>query len=261
MSINSAGYIVRRAFSNSAAQYEKFAALQYRIGHRLIDDFLSVPVKGHVLDVGMGSGRLTNRLSEVCPDIKIVGIDFASGMVFEAKEKYKTFEPLIADAQALPFAAESFDGVISNVAYQWVEDLSSAFAQVTRVLKKEGRFCASLFGRETLCELFDALENAKSFGPQKKDFVRLKDKDAVGKALIGAGLSDVKLDCRIHKAYFADIHSLFFWLKAIGANRLNSAVRLNPRILAEACEYYENHFKWGSGIMASFEVISVKGKK
>lgn len=254
-------HFVRQAFSGSAEQYEVLAGLQYKIGCQLIKDFLPVAESGRILDVGMGTGQLTNRLCSVYPDTKIIGIDFACGMAMKAKEKYETFEILVADALALPFCTESFDRVISNAAYQWVYDLPTAFAEALRVLKKGGMFYAALFGRETLRELFESFENVEALGARKKKFVRLADKNTVYKSFADAGFKDIEVESEINKTCFDDVRSLLVWLKLIGANRLNRSAYMGPRIWAKACEYYEKHFKGRSGVTASFEVIWVKGKK
>lgn len=258
---NIENHFVRRAFSDSANRYENLSGFQYKIGSRLIEKSFSPDFCGSVLDVGMGAGQLTNRLADFCPGAKIVGIDFAGGMVLRAKEIYKTFKAIVADAQALPFADESFDAVISNAAYQWMCDLPMAFAQANRVLKNDGRFYAAFFGRETLWELFESLECARNILDDKKEFVRLADKNFVKKAFLDAGFYDIECDARISMVNFENARGLLLWLKAIGANRLNPGVCLGPKTFQRAAEYYEKHFKAGAGVAASFEVIWVKGKK
>ncbi len=253
--------IVRRAFSDSAAQYEVLSGLQYTIGCQLAKRFLPIAQAARVLDVGMGTGQLTNRLCSAYPQAKIIGIDFAQGMALKAKEKYQTFEALVADALALPFCAESFNAIISNVAYQWVQDLPTAFTEARRVLKKGGMFYATLFGRETLRELFESLESVEVLGTHKREFVRLADKNVVHKSFADAGFKDIEIESEINKTCFEDVRSLLVWLKLIGANRLNRRVYMSPRIWAKACEYYERNFKGRCGVTASFEVVWVKGRK
>ena len=60
---------------------------------------------------------------------------------------------LIADDEFLPFAAGSFDLVISNLNLHWVNDLPGVLAQIKYVLKPEGLFLAALLGGGTLHEL------------------------------------------------------------------------------------------------------------
>lgn len=249
-----------RAFSNSAVHYEVLAGMQYEIGRDLIKTLDWAEDDRRILDVGMGTGQLTNRLSHLCSGAKIFGLDFAQGMVMKAKEKYETFSVVQANARYLPFSQESLDVVFSNLAYQWVDDLPGAFTEVRRVLKNNGKFCATLFGRQTLDEFFQSLASVASFKQRKVHLQRLQGEAAVREALCVAGFKDFAIKSEMIKTHFDDMQSLLQWLKLIGANRLNRDVYLGPRCLAEASQYYEKQFKGRWGVVATFEVIWVKGK-
>ncbi len=252
---------VCRAFSNSAIQYEVLASMQYEIGRDLIKSLAWTEHCQNILDIGMGTGKLTNRLSHLCPGARIVGLDFADGMVQEAKRKYETFTIVQADALALPFADQSFEAVLSNLAYQWVGDMPKAFGEARRVLKKDGSFCATLFGRGTLPELFESLENVASQQERKCELQKLNDQETIRCALEKAGFKDIQVRAEIIKTHFDDMHSLLKWLKLIGANMMNRNFFIGPRYINQSAEYYEKNFKGRWGIVASFEVIWVKGIK
>jgi SAM-dependent methyltransferase len=68
---------------------------------------------------------------------------------------------VLADEEALPFAPESFDLVVSVLSLHAVNDLPGAFIQIRRVLKPDGLFLAALFGGETLNELRAAFAEAE----------------------------------------------------------------------------------------------------
>jgi SAM-dependent methyltransferase len=57
------------------------------------------------------------------------------------------------DAQAIPFANASFDGVIANHMLYHVPDRSKALAELRRVLRLGGRFYISTVGRNHLREM------------------------------------------------------------------------------------------------------------
>jgi malonyl-CoA O-methyltransferase len=251
---------IRRAFSNSAMHYEVLAGMQYEIGRELLKTLDWTENCQSILDIGMGTGKLTNRMGHFCPGSKIVGVDFADGMVQEAKKKYETLSVVQGNAEALPFGDGSFDAVASNLAYQWVKDLPGAFSEARRVLKKEGKFCATLFGQETLSELFKTLETCA--GKDKKEFPleRLPDEKNVRSALIKAGFTNIEVRSEITKTHFDDLTSLLQWLKLIGANQLNRKYYIGPRRLASATQHYEKHHSGRWGIIASFEVIWIKAR-
>ncbi len=252
---------IRQAFSNSAAHYEVLSGMQYEIGRELIKTLEWDETCERILDVGMGTGKLTNRMSHLCPGAQVVGVDFADGMVEEAKKKYESFAVVQADASALPFSDESYGAVFSNLAYQWVKDLPKAFAESRRVLKKNGKFRATLFGQRTLGELFTSLEKISGQNGGAGKLQKLPDSALIQEALTAAGFRDIVVASEITKTHFDDLYSLLTWLKLIGANRTNLHFYIGPRYLAKVSEYYEKNFKGRWGVAASFEVIWIKGRK
>ena len=104
-------------------------------------------------------------LARLFPSGELHGLDLAYGMISRAclvARECAFFTPstganfplfLQADAEKLPYRSESFDLVLSNLAYQWVPDRGQAFREVYRVLKPGGRFFFSTLGHGTLAEL------------------------------------------------------------------------------------------------------------
>lgn len=85
---------------------------------------------------------------------------------------------VIADEEFLPFKDESFDLVVSNLTLHWVNDLPGCLAQIRRILKKDGFFCANLFGARTLVELRNTFLNAEKdsgISPRVSPFIEVKD--------------------------------------------------------------------------------------
>src|SRR2546425_404963 len=120
--------------------------------HRTLIDptFLRVvgEVRGlHVLDLGCGNGSLSRRFSG--EGAKVVAID-ASAPIVERARAGESQEPLgieyrVADAARLEFLRDgSFDLAACNMALMDMEDAGAAISEVGRVLRRGGRFVASL---------------------------------------------------------------------------------------------------------------------
>jgi malonyl-CoA O-methyltransferase len=212
----------------------------------------------YVLDVGMGTGWMTHRLANLFSEAKVVGIDFAFGMLEAAGKKYEGLKMLQADARALPFAANKFDIVISNLAYQWVGDLEKAFQESHRVLTENGTFCITLFGYETLKELFSSFNAVTK---EKFEVRRLASSADIEKALHKNGFQKVEVSTEIIKVHFQDMFTLVKWLKDIGANVLPRNQFIGKEAMLEASEFYQNNFSEHLGVVATFEVVWVKAQK
>lgn len=108
--------------------------------------FAGLKLRGaeHVLDVGCGAGTdVFDLASRVGPAGHVTGVDLSAAMIDEARRRTAGrglpvfFE--IADAQALPFADETFDAVRAERLLMHVPDARQAIAEMTRVLRKGGR--------------------------------------------------------------------------------------------------------------------------
>lgn len=96
--------------------------------------------KLRILDAGTGTGYFSILLAR--RGHKMTGIDLTHAMIAEAKTQAETeglpirFE--VMDAQALSFANESFDAVISRNLTWTLPDPETAYREWFRVLKKDG---------------------------------------------------------------------------------------------------------------------------
>ncbi len=248
---------VRRAFSDAAFNYEVLSNLHKEIGRELVRKVMEKSC-ARILDVGTGTGYLANKAKFYFPEAMVVGLDLADGMVLEANKLKEGIQIVQADACALPFRKGSFDLVISNLAYQWVADLERAFLLAHDALTAEGSFCATIFGRQTLNELF---ETVQAVAPQDDPLNRLPDIQEMRAALAKAGFKDIVVDYELIKVQFTDIVDLLRWVKGIGANILNDDIFLGKQMLARMDEYYKAHYPYADGVCATFEVVWVIANK
>ncbi len=256
---------IQRAFSNAALHYDILTSLHKEIGRELLDRIVNAEKEGAktILEIGMGTGWLTHRLTSLFPESLIVGIDFAPGMIQMAQKKQNGFHTIQADACQLPFQDNIFDVIVSNLTYQWIGDLSLGFRACFEKLKTNGLLFLTMFGYHTFSELFDSLENAKDSFPNKKalEIRRLAQKDQVAGALHQAGFSHVQLDSERIKAHFPDMMDLLQWTKAIGANLLERDSFVGKDLLGRAGDYYQQRYQDPFGVTASLEIIWVMARK
>jgi SAM-dependent methyltransferase len=98
-----------------------------------------------VLDLGSGAGTDSLVAAQmVGPAGSVTGIDMTPEMLAKARAAAtelgtKNVEFVEGEAEALPFAGESFDVVISNGVIDLVPDKDAVFSEISRVLAPGGR--------------------------------------------------------------------------------------------------------------------------
>lgn len=98
-----------------------------------IDRLASIHERDRVLEVGCGQGHLTKALA--ARGVDIIGID-ANPQAEEVAESQRVRH---MKAEALDFDDGSFDFVLSVHAIEHIPDLDAALAEMSRVLRTNGR--------------------------------------------------------------------------------------------------------------------------
>ena len=122
-----------------------------------------------ILDVGCGKGYLLYDFTQVVPGIEVTGIDVSDYAIRHSREEVRPYLQVGA-AQALPFADNSFDLVVSVTTLHNLRcyDLDKALREVERVGRKNKYICvesyrteeekANLLYWQVTCEAFNTPE-------------------------------------------------------------------------------------------------------
>lgn len=100
--------------------------------------WLDLPTGGSWLDVGCGTGALTQTLLSLARPGRVVGVDSSEGFLASARARTRTGLATFCagDAQRLPLPDRLFDAVVSGLALNFVpapERAAHELARVTRV--------------------------------------------------------------------------------------------------------------------------------
>ena len=255
---------VRRAFSRSAAGYERAAALQREIEARLLEslDYLEDPALGReppgvAVDLGCGPAHAAAAMRKRWPHARVLAMDLALPMLREAKRRsgwWRPFDRVCADARALPLAEGSVDVLFSNLCLQWVEDLPAVFAGFRRVLRPGGLLLLSSFGPDTLVELREAFAQADD-APHVSPFASIA---RFGDALVHAGFRDPVLDRDLFVHGHRDLPELMRELRTLGATNALHARRhtlTGKSRFAAAAAAYERERREDGLLPATWEAI------
>ncbi len=98
---------------------------------------------GSVLDVGCGTGEITERLAAKYPRAAFIGIDLEQQHLERARARCARFGSRVhfqtGDALALPFPDQQFDLVVCRHLLQAVPDAAQVLSEICRVLRPGGR--------------------------------------------------------------------------------------------------------------------------
>lgn len=172
---------------------------------------------------------------------------------------------VVAEEDFLPFAKDSLDLILSNLALHSVNDLPGALIQINHALKPDGLFIAAMFGGETLHELRDSLNHAEiqlSGGLSPRVFP-FADKQQMGGLMQRAGFALPIVDSDLITVTYPDLQKLFSDLRGMGESNIikdRHKGLTSPALFKAAEEYYNIHYSdEGDKLIATFEIIFLTG--
>ena len=227
---------IQKHFDHAAVSYDEAAVLQRKVAERLDERLDLVTIEPQlILDIGAGTGILTEKMIQRYPKAHKIAIDLSSKMLQQAdnklqpqhfswlpnavKNRFKRFlrpTALInADAAVLPIESGCADLIVTNLMLQWCDDLDQVFAEFRRVLKPEGLLMLTTFGPDTLKELRKAWAEVDE-QDHVNTFIDMHD---IGDALIRNGFGQPVMDVESFTLTYEKPMAVLKDLKAIGATR------------------------------------------
>lgn len=130
----------KNAVFDNGASYERFMGRWSRAVGTHFLEWLAPPKGAHWLDVGCGTGALTELVLATCAPARVIGIDPSSEQVEYARNLpvAGAAEFKVADALNLPFPDRSFEVVASALVINFLPDRLRGLAEMKRVAKPGG---------------------------------------------------------------------------------------------------------------------------
>lgn len=255
--------LVRIHFSEKAHSYDKNAVLQKDMASRLVR--LSGLKKDNnavnVLDVGCGTGFMTQRLSKLFDKGYFTLIDISEEMVNICRKRFYNIdaEYICADAEETQLCGE-YDIIVSNAAFQWFNHISETMSRLASHITSGGTLLFSTFGEHTFRELHSshriAMENLSmegryTPGQEFTDVVNLQN--IIHKAF--EGRCNINIVEEIVPVYYDSVLDFFNSVRAIGANNSGMYVHKKPTLLRELIRVYQNRFGTEGKIRATYHCV------
>jgi len=128
---------------NSGDPYEYFMGRWSKLTAPLFLKWLNVPYHLSWLDIGCGTGALSEAVYNNCKPANLSCIDPSIKFLEKTKERLPDeVDFAVGTASNIPKANDKFDIVVSGLALNFFPDLPSAFSEMKRVLKSNGTIAA-----------------------------------------------------------------------------------------------------------------------
>lgn len=120
-------------------------------------EFAGVEAGMRALDVGCGPGALTAALAERLGPAKVSGADPSRPFAEACRARQPGVEVVVASAESLPFADETFDAALSQLVVNFMDDPKAGLGEMVRVTRSGGVVASCVWdygGEMTLLRAF-----------------------------------------------------------------------------------------------------------
>ena len=152
----------RTAWWGSGNAYEPYVGRWSRPVAREFLGWLALPEGGSWLDVGSGTGALTETILSLAAPAEVVGVDPSPAFVAFARDRVR--DPRVSfhvgDAQALQAEPSTFDAAVAGLVLNFVPEPGAAIAEMARVTRPGGTVAAYVWdyagGMQMMRHFWDA---------------------------------------------------------------------------------------------------------
>jgi trans-aconitate 2-methyltransferase len=133
------------------ASYDRISAPMEALGREVLAR-LALGGEELVLDVGCGSGRITEALIERLPRGRVIAVDASESMVQAARRRLPDADVRVMDALELELD-EPADAILSTATFHWISDHARLFQSLRAALRPGGRLVAQCGGEGNIAQL------------------------------------------------------------------------------------------------------------
>ncbi len=207
----------------SGEAYEPYIGRWSRaVAHQVLA-WLSVPPGSRWLDVGCGTGALSNVILDATSPAEVLGIDPSAEYIAYARRRLTDprarFE--VGDARALPVPSAAFDAVVTGLVLNFVPEPATAVAELARAARPDGAIGAYVWdysgGMELMRRFWDAavaLDRSAIELDEGRRFAAICNPDALIDLFRGAGLRNVEARPVVVPTVFRDFDD--YWTPFLG---------------------------------------------
>ncbi|WP_177167938.1 malonyl-ACP O-methyltransferase BioC [Marininema mesophilum] len=262
--------LIARQFNRFADEYDRVAVVQQRMAHRILETLDEQGAEPqNILEIGCGTGYLTQLLGEKYPDAKFTIIDIAEKMMELTKRRANEsldVRFVVGDVENESWEPESFDLIASNAMVHWLARPDSTLCQLSSALKPGGGFVASTFGPDTLGELDQVYQNLglnEEYSTQRRYY--FQPPEEWYRMMKMADLEGDYVVCW-HRIHYPDSNSLMNAIQRMGADYIHPEEEQlygqSQLVRAVIQEQYNRIYRTREGgVYATYQSVYAYGRK
>ena len=139
---------IQNSFNSVKGTYDNYSEIQQKIGSDLINHLLNFDINGYenILDLGCGTGLITQKLLKSVHYKKSYACDFAANLLLLATKRLKNFDTVIYDLDfhEVLNKKKNYDLIFSNMSFQWCLDIKILLSLIYQKLETNGVLCFSI---------------------------------------------------------------------------------------------------------------------
>ena len=255
---------VTARFCAAAQTYHDESGMQHKVAERLATSMLPSEHIDSILEVGCGTGLLTELLRKRFPEAVIHAIDIAGPMIEQARERIGECGQMhwhVADARQFRSGLR-FALTVSSSALHWMTPIPETVKRLSGMLLPGGYLVSALMVGGTCEELHTA---RKHLFANKTSPVCLPRAEEILEAITAAGLGIESTRQEVLRERYDSARGFLGSLNRQGVTGVaNSGCSslLNRTELRKLIEYYDRRFADpAGGVYASYRILYVKARK
>ncbi len=255
--------MVKKHFGQYAKQYDQYAKVQQVMAVELLRKLNLQGEFFKILELGCGTGYLTERLLARFPQAELTAVDLAPQMLEQTEARVgRGRVKLVCDDLETMQLSEKYDLIISSATFQWLNQPARVVEKLLQALATEGVLAVATFGAETFTELHQAYQKAGlSLGetdlvPPGQKFLTLAEWERIFAQIFSEQRVVTDFSESFYYEYFPTARDFLQAVKKIGASNSNlKRNRYHRSLLWEMLQIYDTEFRVADQIPVTYQLL------